>query len=92
MSEYAARQWAATQNTLSTTAELIFAARPTRTRARIRNTNGTIAVFIGESDAVTSSTGWQLAALSEVDVFTTGAIYAIAASATPVVSLIEEYN
>lgn len=83
--------FAATQNALSTTAEAIFAARPTRHRAVVKNTDVSITVYVGEADTVTSSTGMPLLAGESIQLFTTAAIYAIAASGTPTVALVEEW-
>lgn len=89
---YGAASLAATQNALSTTAEAIFAARPTRTRAVVKNIDSSITVYVGEADTVTSSTGMSLLAGESISLFTTAAVYAIAASGTPTVALLEEYE
>ena len=89
---YGAASFTVTQNALSTNAEAIFAARPTRTRAVVKNTDSSITVYIGEADTVTSSTGISLLAGESIALFTTAAVYAIAASSTPTVALLEEYE
>lgn len=78
------------QNALSTTAEVIFAAKPDRLFCEVKNLDASITVYIGPTDAVTSSNGHALKA-GESFAFENviGAIYAIAASGTPTVSTIE---
>lgn len=89
---FGAASLAATQNALSTTAEAIFVARPTRTRAVVKNIDSSIIVYVGEADTVTASTGMPLLAGESISLFTTAAVYAIAASGTPTVALLEEYE
>lgn len=78
------------QNALSTTAEVIFAAKADRLFAEVKNLDASITVYLGPTDAVTSSTGHALKA-GESFAFENviGAIYAIAASGTPTISTIE---
>lgn len=83
---------AVSQNALSTTAEVIAASRPTRVRVIVRNQDASISVYVGHSDAVTSSNGFLLKAEESVSFYTTAALYAIAASGTPSVSVTEEYE
>lgn len=86
---------ATSQNALSTSAEVIGDSKGRRVRFTVLNTDGSITVYLGNSSGVTSSTGFPLAAGAA---FTfegpsaSGAIYAIAASGTPTVALLEEYN
>lgn len=89
---YGAASFSATQNALSTNAEAIFAARATRTRAVVKNIDSSITVYVGEAGTVTSSTGMSLLAGESISLFTTAAVYAIAASGTPTVALLEEYE
>ena len=88
---YGVASFTASQNALSTNAEVIFAARPTRVRAVVKNLDAAISIYIGAADTVSSTTGLTLLAGESVEVFTTAAIYAIAASGTPSVGLMEEY-
>lgn len=81
----------ASQNALSTTAEQILALRPSRHRAVIKNTDGAITVYIGATAAVTSTTGMPIAGGESVALYYRGVLYAIAASGTPTVAIIEEY-
>lgn len=81
----------ATQNALSTAAEAIFSVRPSRHRAVIKNIDTSITVYVGETVDVTSATGLPLAAGESIALYTTAAIYAIAASGTPTVALLEEW-
>lgn len=78
-----------TQNALSTTREVVIPANPGRHFAEVKNTDGAIAVYVGDS-TVTTSTGHLLAA-GEAFGFEnySGAIYAIAASGTPTITTIE---
>lgn len=79
------------QNALSGTAEEIFDARPTRTRAVVKNADGSVTVYVGSMSDVTSSTGIRLLAGESIALYTSAAIYAIAASGTPTVDLLEEW-
>lgn len=78
------------QNALSTTAEIIFAANSGVTRRIIKNSDASISVAIGTADTVTTSNGFLLKAGEQVIIEGyNGILYAIAASGTPSVSLIE---
>lgn len=78
------------QNALSTSAELVAAGMIGRRAIEIKNTDASIIVYLGMTSAVTSSTGYPLAA-GEAFMFEDydGPVYAIAASGTPTVALIE---
>lgn len=77
------------QTALSVTASAIAVAFPGRRMAEVKNTDASISVYVGAS-GVTSSTGHLLKA-GESFVFEDfdGAIYAVAASSTPTVTVIE---
>jgi hypothetical protein len=79
-----------TQNALSTTAELVLAARRGRAFCEVKNADAAISVYVSGTDAVTSSNGHLLKA-GEAIAFENyiGPIYAIAASGTPTVTTIE---
>jgi hypothetical protein len=78
------------QNALSTTAELIVAANNGRTMAEIKNADAAISIYLGSSSSVSTSNGHLLKA-GESFVFQDydGPIYAIAASGTPTVTILE---
>ncbi len=79
-----------TQNALSTAAEVVIAANTARRFAEVKNTDATISMYIGKDNTVTSGNGHLLKA-GESFGFEgyTGAIWMIAASATPTVTTIE---
>ncbi len=80
------------QNVLSTAAEEIFVANKGVSFREVKNVDASIAVYIGNSSSVTTSTGHKLA-FGESFAFEGEAakqsIYAIAASGTPTVTLAE---
>lgn len=80
----------ATQNALSTSAELVLAARRSRVFCEVKNADSSISVYVGGTDAVSSSNGHLLKA-GEALAFENyvGPVYAIAASGTPTVTTIE---
>ena len=79
-----------TQNALSTSAELVLAARRSRVFCEVKNADAAINVYIGGTDAVTTSTG-HLLKPGEAIGFEgyVGPVYAIASSGTPTVTTIE---
>jgi hypothetical protein len=80
------------QNALSTAAEIIFAANSGVTYREVTNTDASISVYLGNSSSVTSSNGHLLAAGKSFGFDGPAAklaIYAIAASGTPTVTLVE---
>jgi len=80
------------QNALSVTAEVIFAANRGVTFREVTNQDGSIAVYIGPADTVTTSTGHLLGAgksFSMEGEAARRAWYAIAASGTPTITTIE---
>jgi hypothetical protein len=91
-SEYGAPNFAASQNALSTTAEKVFEERETRRYAVIKNTDASIVVGIGATDAVSTTTGMTLAAGESIRLDTTAAIWMESASGTPTVALLEVYD
>ena len=80
------------QNALSVTAETIAEAREDRTRLVVKNNDGSIAVYVGDSLGVASNSGFALAAGESIAIYSTAAVFAIAASGTPTVSILEEYE
>ena len=80
----------ASQNALSTSAEVVLAANQHRVFAEIKNTDASISVYIGPDSGVTSSNGHLLKA-GEAFSFENmpDAVYMIAASGTPTVTIIE---
>jgi hypothetical protein len=85
------KQFVTGQNTLSTTAEVLAAQRSGRRRITIRNHDGSILVYVGNSAGVTSGTGFALGAGATIELESDAAVYMIAASGTPLVSFIEEF-
>lgn len=78
-----------TNNALSTTPERIFKADTQRTRAVVKNIDASITVYVGD-EQMTSSTGMPLTAGESITLHDTNAIWAVAASGTPSVRLLEE--
>lgn len=79
-----------TQNALSTSAELVLAARRSRVFCEVKNADVAINVYIGGTDAVTTSTGHLLKPGEAIGFESyVGPVYAIAASGTPTVTTIE---
>lgn len=78
------------QTALSTSATKIANARATRTGILIRNMDESISVYVGPS-GVTSTTGMLIQAGESLPASWVGEWYAIAASGTPRVSVIDEY-
>lgn len=79
------------QNALSTSAEMIFAANSGVKYREVKNTDDTIVVYIGPS-GVTTSTGHALLpgeSFGFEGQAAREAVYAIAASGTPTVTLFE---
>lgn len=87
---YGAPQFAASQNALSVTAEVILTARPQRISAIVRNIDNSITVYLGAEGV--DSTGFPLPAGASVTLTTTASVYAVAASGTPTVAIWEEYS
>lgn len=83
------------QNALSTVAEIIGDPKTRRSRLTVLNIDSSITVYLGHNSGVTSANGFPLAAgaaFTFEGFSASGSIYAIAASGTPTVALIEEYN
>ena len=82
-----------TQNALSTTAEKIVSRSNTHRKLKVKNHDASIAVFIGTTDAVTSSTGYQLKTNEVFEIENhVGELWAIAASGTPSVGIVEDFQ
>lgn len=78
------------QNALSVTAESVLAANANRIYAEVKNTDASVAMYVGKDNTVSSTTGFLLAAGESLGFEDyTGAIWMIAASVTPTVSFIE---
>jgi hypothetical protein len=75
----------------STAAATLVAARATRRRVTVKNRDGTITVYVGPA-TVTSSAGAEIKAGESKTFFVTGLLQVIAASATPSVEYVEEYD
>lgn len=78
------------QNTLSTSAELVIAARNERIYLKIHNASTDIAVYVGYDSGVTAATGHKIHFVSEFEMEGyVGPVYMIAASGTPTVTYAE---
>lgn len=75
----------------STSAATLVAARPARRSVTIKNTDTTIAVYVGPA-TVTTANGMPLAGGESITVDTTALIQVIAASGTPTVAYYETYD
>jgi hypothetical protein len=78
------------QVALSTTATQVRAATANRQLCSVRNLDASIFIYIGTSSGVTTSNGYLLRPYEALDVRSTTAIYAIAASGTPSCCFYEE--
>lgn len=78
-------------NTLSTTSEVIFTFPNEGTSVIVRNNDASIIVYLGGPD-VTTSNGFPLAAGASIPVsgYAGEILYAVAASGTPVIRLLEQ--
>ena len=91
----ASRQILCSQNTLSTAAEEILGARDTRRHAIIQNLevpDTGISVYIKEDNTAGPTTGFRIAGGESVTVYTRLPIWAEAASGTPIIGIIEEWD
>ena len=78
------------QNALSVSAELVAAAAPQRVFLEIKNADAAISIYIGSSSSVTTATGHLLKAGESISFSNMpDAVYAIAASGTPTITLVE---
>lgn len=77
------------QNALSTTAEKIASISAGRHRVVVRNHDTAIAVYVGGAD-VSTSNGFLLDPKDAIPIYSKGEIWAVAASGTPTVSVLEE--
>lgn len=78
------------QNALSTTAEKIASISAGRHRVVVYNIDAAISVYVGPDSGVTASTGFLVKADYAVPFYTKGELWAIAASGTPTVCVMEE--
>jgi hypothetical protein len=81
------------QVTVASTATLIVAARPGRSRVTVMALAGTTKLCLGGSSAVTTANGFCLAAVdgASMTFLDQGAVYGIVASGTLAVAYSEEY-
>ena len=84
-------QAAPSQVTASITASTLVIARKTRTSCLVRNTDATISVYIGTA-TVTSANGMILKAGESVVITGQNLWQVIAASGSPVIAIIDEFN
>lgn len=82
---------AVSQNALSTSAEKIVDAHNGMRRVIVKNHDAAIAVYVGADSGVTSANGYQLKTNESVTLENvTGELWAIAASGTPSIGIIEQ--
>lgn len=74
------------QEALSVTAEALLPARAQTYRTTIKNIDASITVYVGYDENVSSSNGMPLRAGESISVFTSAAIWMVAASGTPSVA------
>lgn len=80
----------ATAVATSTSAGLVVAENLNRNRLHIKNADGAIVIYIGPTSGVSAANGYPLAPGAEfIDVDSTSAWYAIAASGTPSLRTLE---
>ena len=77
------------QYPLSTTAQKIASISAGRHRALIRNHDAALVVYVGGAN-VSTSNGFLLDPKDAVPIYSKGEIWAVAASGTPTVSVLEE--
>lgn len=82
----------AAQEALSTTAEEAIPFRSGRQRVTIQNLDNSISVAIGFDNTVSTSTGIVLRAGESIRLETAASIWAEAASGTPTIAYVEEYE
>ena len=82
---------ATSQVTASGTAGTVAIARPTRRQVTIKNTDAAITVYIGPA-TVTSGNGMPLKAGESITVRSVVLVQVIAASGSPVVAVMDEYD
>ena len=92
MAAGAAPNLAISQATLGIAAIQIASSRVTRRSLVIKNLDSSIKVYIGTTNAVSSSNGMELKAGESWVVDAQSALWAIAASGSPLVSLAETYD
>ena len=84
---------AISQNALSTAAEKIISARSVGRRYIVKNLHASDVVYVGTSDAVSSSNGYQLKANESLTLDNhNGEVWAIAGSNTPSVGIVEQFE
>lgn len=79
------------QVALSTSAASVVAANSSRHAVTVKNIDASISIYVGVA-GVTSSTGYLLKAGESVRIQTGAAVFAVAASGTPVVVFVSESN
>lgn len=90
--EQGAANWATGQVTLSASASQIVSSRATRRAIMVTNTDAAIKVYVGTSNAVTTSTGQIVPVGLSVSIPITAAVWAIAASGSPVITYTEVWD
>jgi hypothetical protein len=89
--EPGATNLASSQVALSTTAATVAIARATRRRVTVKNLDAAITVYLGPA-TVTSGNGMELKAGESVELTWVGLLQGIAASGTPSVAVLDEYD
>lgn len=84
--------WLADQEALSGTAEMLVPRRPQRYRITIKNIDGSITVYVGHDLNVGPTTGMALLAGESISLYTSDEVWMEAASGTPSVAYIEEFQ
>jgi hypothetical protein len=80
------------QTAMSTSAAQIVAARATRRSVTVKNMDASITVYVGTTAGVTSGNGFPLAAGEGLTIDGVSALYGIAASGTPSVASVDQYD
>lgn len=80
------------QVALAATPKPLLNARSSRRRVVVKNHDASIIIYVGPTSAVSSSTGFEVKAGESVALYTTAAVWAIAASGTPTAGYVEEYD
>ena len=84
---------AISQNALSTSSEKIVSAFNGARRVKIKNLDASIVVYVGTTTAVASTNGWGLKTNDVLELDdVAGELWAIAASGTPSIAIIEQFQ
>ena len=79
------------QLALSVTSATVRPARGNRRSIVLKNLDGGITIYVG-TGTITSANGMELKPGESIELFTTDSVDAIAASGTPTVAYIEEFD